>query len=653
MRKITVAVVVLWLSCVMPATAQVWRSRYSFGRTSESTVATGNRYMRELPVLVPADVGVVSIIADDPLENSYGVLYRECRRRGIPITLNTCGIISIYAPINDATSQNTTMTDAHLAEIFTRGGGSFQYHSLSHGVRPDVAEGVAWPDFSLGYLDWWKREISGADYGERIGAVTNTTCSPSTEGKTPGDRIAAQIQTAGFFEADGSGALYVTCQGFGSPGQWGVTGGSVAVPTDSQYFTELRKRWGDCIQLYYGKNPAPLPARSSWGSIYRITNAETLGYHTALIDAAIANGRSIIFMDHDWLDTDEDSTTVEGGSAKATYTCIEPTVTPELTLLQGVLDYIKEKVDGGTLVAMGGMAARVAEVGTPVSLLTNYSTDNDIYDYVANARQEATDDYRKFMNRPQCYLLQNDATMTLLNGHTFEPAELIEGEAITITGGAGTSTLTTTIASRTDATHVELADQWTATAVESFATYEFTDHDTIRPFVFHNRAPAGETADTRVFSGWWTLGEVEANNETYILSFYARLGASSTNVHPVVTVFGSSTEPAAYTASGTTTYLYDYYDKPGVNISSAMTLAGMLEHPLYEYTCDGSDCMDVPWDADMGWTQVRIPLTIPKPIRHIAILFSTSILETPENIAVHFAGPVLMTPNGPGQVQPL
>ncbi|HIJ71773.1 MAG TPA: hypothetical protein HPP87_10485 [Planctomycetes bacterium] len=324
-------------------------------------------YNYDLPVRVPDNVGVVCLVADDILQTSYVVLYRECLKRGIPFSVAVPSIMSNSEPIgceSVETVHYTRATDEQLAMMVTRGGACFLNHSLSHGDWESSTD-----------TDWFYNEICcGVDYQAEMGEIYNHALSDTIdrENKTVGDRIADVIQDTSSnvcFETDDTGALYLSSQGFAMLGTWWQDGEGEAVNMDNTFWNVLHAKYGKAVTFddgdYFWRIPrtTPYTKRVDFASLA----ASTV---TDMIDQCIETGTAIELYAHEFLDSGETYDGDGDGSQKAGktgWTSADQTV--EYTDLTTILDYIETKVNAGTLKAMGLAGAMVAERGTPVNML--------------------------------------------------------------------------------------------------------------------------------------------------------------------------------------------------------------------------------------------------------------------------------------------
>lgn len=718
-----------------------------------------NKLLAQLPVRVPDNAGIVVMMCDDPLRNSYAVAYREMRRRGIPFTLNTPGVMSSFVPLGVETDY-VRMTDEQFTEILTRGGGTYIFHSNSHQFPPGkTASTDVWDSYD-NELSWWKNEVLYADYGQRAGAITRPH-QPTIDlgGLNPGARAAAilaAIQSIADWAADtyDSGTIrkhvnriwqsnketaiepvygsadwdlyylcsstttaeWVTAQGFAAPGHWMLPGGVVDMPLDSKFFSELTKRWGRNVMLYQGKPGLPIPHQQQ-GDVFRKyegipSDLNTDDQNKAFIDRVIANKSIGVFFSHEWLDDGETTSTDGGGSAKPGKTPnTDGTRTPTFAKLIVFLDYLKEKMDSGDVVAMGLGGAFVAERGTPVDALRKTIVNPDgagTFNYTLDYRQlriaGATFAANRQLAHGNCVITNASAAPTHWNSSIW-PASVV-GKQIKITSdsGAGTFELITQILARPTNGTLTLNDtntsgssqtsnkveitalswsawasdgaesgiyakgravthggshyianaetaaedepgvdaKWTAVAVVTADDAYLEDE---KPYVFVNRAGySGQAAQTQEHFGWWTILDVPWANETYMLEGYARVANNTSGAHPVIMIYGSDWELAEHLVGEVTTRM----SSPATLDVATQVPKGLIDNLMYRYVLDGADAQAVAYTAGDAcpWIKFRIPLTIPKPLRRVAILLS----GTNTAAQVQYADPLTLVPTGCGAI---
>lgn len=313
---------------------------------------------RNLPakslVRVPSGTGLLVLWADDPIKTAYTVLFAECKKRGIPITLGVTSTISSLGPVGYSapplTDYLVRVSDAQLAEMLLKGGASFIYHSTSHGQWSGQSDKA-----------WFKNEaVLGADIHQALpGLVGITTTNIDRAGLTPGDRISAQIPTQ--LSYGPTSEMYMSAQGFMPPGEWYEAGESDSIGWDSEYWDILRAKWGQCLMMYGGRSFQPIGAIQPTCLRHTIVD-KTTAQIQAIIDAAIATGTCVHMYCHEFL--------TSGGAGSGYVSQVYSSALTNADLVT-ILNYIQTKMEAGTLKVLGGGAAMVAEVGTAINLLEN------------------------------------------------------------------------------------------------------------------------------------------------------------------------------------------------------------------------------------------------------------------------------------------
>jgi len=583
-----------------------------------------NKNLISLPIRVPDGTAVISMMCDDPLRASHSVFYRECRRRGIPITLNTPSVMSTYVPIGlEDTKNYYRMSNAEFSEILTRGGGCLIYHSTSHREPIGVDPGNPWPNFE-DLADWYESEITGVDYREAISAISNREDAPVRSGKTLGDIVNEWLQTSQ--TAWGAGekatgtivshegrnwiattttsaepswdetdwdfypiatemddAQFITAQGHMPPGNWMDAGAQGWMPTNSAVYKAGYERWGDQQALYPGQYEVDMPRKSIYQGYRGLPSSlNSVGENRAFVDTIIADGKFMICFSHDWLDDGETLATDGGGSAKA----------------------------GSTAISDSGLAKIDFETG------------------LSEARQ---------LSRQNCRTTNSSADAVFYVDQEW-PLSCI-GKSITM--AVGGDSLTTIILSRSaDGETVTLNDVWPhATANQtpfdiagvaypawSSATYNKNDtvaHDgsywvvtttdttdepagatdwyeltTIvaadigndeKPYVLTNRFYSSSQQSQEHF-GYWKSCEAQYANESYILSCYVRVSGDFKDSFPKIFIYGASEEWPGYSSTAEGEISYPQVRPFDVPTPTRYPRA-MFDNLLYEYTFDGDDCI--------------------------------------------------------------
>ncbi len=397
-------------------------NRFREERDIEPYTTKMNKQFVSLPIQVPDGMAIIAMMCDDPLSASYNVFYRECRRRGIPITLDTPSIMSTYAPIGLEDFGNYyRMPNPQFSEILTRGGGCLLYHSTSHANPAGGSDGEPWSDFEA-LATWYANEVRGVDYLEIISAIVGRSDVPVRGRLTLGDIINKWLQTSypaweageyatneivsyigrnwiattttsavpSWSETDWNtyyiastmaDAQWVTAQGFMTPGNWSDPGASGWAGQNSAVFRAGFERWGYQFALYPGALEVPIPRTSQYQFVRGLPSSlNSTAANRVFIDNIITNEQFMIAFSHDWLDDGETLSTDGGGSAKSGNTAIQDSGrTPTYDKLIDFLNYIKTKVDAGELVALGAGAGMAATRGTPINIWPNDAEDLDSY----------------------------------------------------------------------------------------------------------------------------------------------------------------------------------------------------------------------------------------------------------------------------------
>lgn len=148
------------------------------------------------------------------------------------------------------------------------------------------------------------------------------------------------------------------------------------------------------------------------------------------------------------------------------------------------------------------------------------------------------------------------------------------------------------------------------------------------PFLRVNRN--GEAADRDI--GWWHVGQSQGC-QSYILSGYARVTSGAEK--PKIIIYGALPEDHL-TVDGTR------MDRPTRITTGTETVGGLLTQPLYSYTMNGTDNVDI---SSSTLTYFQIPFTLPRPLTRYGILLTTSRADTPAASIVEYNQLRLM-PNG-------
>lgn len=279
------------------------------------------------PIYVPENVGVLTFESDDLLITTWTVLYTECRKRGIPITLVVPGIWSMMIG-----GQFNLCTDEQVGRMVCDGGAELVYHSLSH---------WHWQDD----LSWYKYEtVMGCKYGTGPAIANHPECN-FVESPIE-DRIAAVLQQETFFESNGHGAELIRVKGFCPPGHW--YGYDKVGSFDSR---DERMVWTmQHYKAFFGFGCSarfqniPAGRRQVRLTYTDLTQQQRLN----LIDQLAGSNMVCHMYAHEWLDPNGHGSMSDGGaySWNVSY--------GDLTEL---LDAMEEKIENGTLIVMSGSAA--------------------------------------------------------------------------------------------------------------------------------------------------------------------------------------------------------------------------------------------------------------------------------------------------------
>jgi len=320
---------------------------------------------RNLParslVRVPSGVGVLVLWADDPLKTSYTVLFAECKKRGIPISLCIPSTMSSLAPAGTEAGAVWGLlraTDAQVAEMCLKGGAGFVYHSTSHGQFSGQSD-----------KGWFKNEVAlGADIDQSLPGLTGLSELREIDraNLTPGDRISAQIPTQ--LSYGPATEMYLSAQGFVAPGQWYEAAEADSVNTDNEYWDILRAKWGQYATMYGGRYFQPIGAMQPMALRHTMAigssgETKTTANILSIIDAAIASGTCVNLYCHEFLTSGGEGSEKP---AKSSYSAKIPNAD-----LVTILNYIQTKMEAGTLKVLSFGASCVAETGTAINLLEN------------------------------------------------------------------------------------------------------------------------------------------------------------------------------------------------------------------------------------------------------------------------------------------
>jgi hypothetical protein len=414
--------------------------------TSVSCVIAGTNVERigyNFPIQIPDGVAVISIISDDPILTAHSVLYQECKKRGIPITLSTPSMISSLSPI-----QLYHATPLQLAEMLCKGGSTYAYHSTSH---------WQWQ----GHSDdpWFTREVAeGHSYGGS-GTVRDLLGPPpvnpaygrtQTVVETPGDVVAAIIQASGtaIFDTSDVGAEYITADCFHAPGQWYEDGEVEALVPGSEYWQILRNEWGESVVLEGASWVQSIPTnkRHDRQTIGSYSNSSQL---VNALDGVVEVGGAAHYFAHEWLAVGETGGTNEGSARPGQEAYTDAILNATLVTF---LDAIEDHVQAGNLIVMGSGAIANAVRGTPLNLISNSDFTIDHHTSASGVEgwgrvsdkssTEITELY-KGSDSGHDYVLINKKTRTVRIGFYTFGENMTDTEAFLITGWVKVSTGTT------------------------------------------------------------------------------------------------------------------------------------------------------------------------------------------------------------------
>jgi len=117
-----------------------------------------------------------------------------------------------------------------------------------------------------------------------------------------------------------------------------------------------------------------------------------------------------------------------------------------------------------------------------------------------------------------------------------------------------------------------------------------------------------EVADRTI--GWWHNGEITTGCQQFILSGWSRINSGTAD--PKIVIYGG-------TGTDNLTVAGSIINRPTVITTGTEAVGGVFTKPLYSYTLDGTDNVDV----DGDWTYFQIPFTLPKPFVRYIILLTT------------------------------
>jgi len=527
-------------------------------------------------VRVPSGVGLLAFWADDPLKTSYTVLFAECKKRGIPITLGIPSTMSSLAP---AGTESVALygllraTDAQVSEMCLKGGAGFVYHSTSHGSFSGQSDKA-----------WFKNEVAlGADIGQSLpGLVGITTTGIDRANLTPGDRISDQIPTQ--LSYGPTEECYLSAQGFLDPGEWYNAGESDSVEADNEYWDILRAKWGPCVMMYGGRHLQPIGAIQPMCLRHTITDKTTAEIQ-AIIDAAIATGTCVHMYCHEFL------TSGAAGSGKVDQVYSSSISNANLVT---ILNYIQTKMEAGTLKVLSAGAALVAEVGTVINLLENgdlgkmswidptvkpggwarlrYAESNSAS--LGRRAATANDLAHVYMDRGTAGYYEV-ITLDVAPAVDWAAGDVITGQTSTKTSVCVVKLTTLTYLVRSRTGNYTLGEVVGVTGNNDKLADQGAAHPTFA-------VPAN---GSNTLAGWYTTFDRFDDCESFLLRGKVRVWSGLNK--PRILIYGGTTSDTLKLKDGTAVYAAnDIQNHVG-------SLTGLLNQLLYKYEFDGVDAKSV------------------------------------------------------------